>query len=342
MALSGTWSYTVTRDQIIRQAMLSDGVIGESETPTAQETTDCSDKLNMMVKQWMSTQDFAPGLKMWERQRGDLFLSTTKGIYQLGSTLSDNWAGGVAAGTALQNFLQCNTTAATAGGSAILTVGAANVGNFTLNDFVVVQVASGDIFSSTVQSIGATTVTLNAVIPATTSVNSGALVWNYTTKAQRPLVIRTAILRDSQNNDTPLNPLTLEDYEALPTKVQTTFLTDPTAYYYESQFAQGTNNQGPGILYLDCGAAYDVTKHIHVVYMRPVMDFNNPGDNPEYPQQWYLALCWGLAKQIASMFDAEWTKDMEENMATAIAMAREADAETTTTYFQPHAEEIAP
>jgi hypothetical protein len=332
MALSGTWAYTVTRDLIIRQAMINVGALGEAEVATAQEVSDCADKLNMIVKQWMGSQDFAPGLKMWERQRGDLFLSNSKGIYQLGSQ-GDQWAAGVTAIPGA-NYGQQQLTAQTNSGSAVLTFGVGNVGNFTANDFVVVQLATGDIFTSTVLSInsGGGTVTLNNNLTANAS--SNAYVWNYTTKGQRPLAIRTCILRDSTSNDTPLNVMTLEDYEFLPSKQQPGFLSDPQAFYYESQFASGTSNTAGGMLYLDVYGAQDVTKHLHIVYMRPVMDFNNPNDNPEYPQQWYRALCWGLSKDICSMFDAEWTEDMQANYLESVAMAREADAETSSFYFQ--------
>jgi len=64
------------------------------------------------------------------------------------------------------------------------------------------------------------------------------------------------------------------------------------------------------------------------------MDFDNPGDNPEYPQQWFRALSWGLSREIAGMFDAEWSSDMDLNYREAMAMAREPDSETTVMSYQ--------
>jgi hypothetical protein len=331
MALSGTWAFTVTRDDIIREAMLDIGAIGESEIPTAQEFVDCARKLQMLVKQWMSSQDFAPGLKMWERQRGALFLTTTRGQYQLGPN-GDNWAAGVTNGGVGQLYGQTQLTASGLSGATTLSVG--SVSQLNVNDFVGIVVNS-DIFWTTVATIGATSFTIPGPgIPAAASV--GAYVWNYTTKAQRPLAIVTCVLRDININDTPMNVLTLQDYEILPTKAMPTFQADPSAYYYESQFASGTSVAGSGQLYLDVGGAQDVTKHLHIVYVRPIMDVNNPTDNVEYPQQWYRPLCWGLAREISGMFDAVWTQDMDFNYREACAMAREADAETTSVYFQPN------
>ena len=65
---SGTWTFSVMRDDIIRHAMLDIGALDGEEVPTAQEITDCAFRLNMIVKQWMGNMDFAHGLKMWQRQ----------------------------------------------------------------------------------------------------------------------------------------------------------------------------------------------------------------------------------------------------------------------------------
>src|SRR5262252_6133202 len=103
MTTSGTFVFTVNAADIVREMMLNIGAIGESETPTAQEYNDCLRKLNMLVKQWMGKQDFAPGLKMWTRQRADLFLGYSQYQYRLGPT-GDHWAVGVTGGAFNQNF----------------------------------------------------------------------------------------------------------------------------------------------------------------------------------------------------------------------------------------------
>jgi len=92
------------------------------------------------------------------------------------------------------------------------------------------------------------------------------------------------------------------------------------------------------MVYLDCGGVQDVTRHIHFTYLRPVMDFVNPGDNPEYPQQWFRALCWGLSKEICGMFDAEWSQTNEESFRESLAMAKQADAETSSLYFESNSD----
>ena len=327
MSTSGTFSFTVTLSDIVREALLNVGAIGEAETPTAQEFTDCQRKLNMLVKQWMGKLDFAPGLKMWTRQRGALFLGNTKHQYQLGPS-GDNWAASVTGGSVGQTHNRTTLTASANINATSLTV--SSITNINNGDYIGIQVGS-DIYWTTVNGApSGNTVTI--AVGLSGAANSGAYVWNYTTKQQRPLNIETCLLRDIYANDTPMNTLTLQDYEALPTKVMTTYQSDPSAFYYESQI--GTSTTGSGQFYIDVGGAQDVTKHLYMVFLRPVMDMNNPGDNPEYPQQWYRALCWGLSREICGMFDAPWTEDMDLNYRESVAMAREGDSDTTSMYFQ--------
>lgn len=323
MSTSGTFTFTVTRDDIVREAMLNIGKLGATDVISPQDMLDCARKLNLMVKQWMGRLDFAHGLKVWTRQHCDLFLSSTQYQYALGPT-GDDWAAGVT-GAPGANYIQSQLLGASS--TTVIYPTFTSVATFTVNDYVVVELDSGDTFSSTVLARDTVlgSVTLATALPSTASL--GNLVWNYTTKGQRPLEIQTCILRDSNNVDTPIDLMTLQTYEALPTKTQTNYVSDPASIYYEAQL-------GNGQLYIDCGGAQDVTKHLHIVGLRPTQDFNNPLDNPDYPVEWFDALCWGLAKRIAPMFNAVWTQEMTDNHDSAVALAKEGNAETSEMYFK--------
>jgi hypothetical protein len=264
-------------------------------------------------------------------------LGYSKFQYQLGPT-GDNWAAGVTGGNFNQLANRTQLTNLANAGATSITV--TSIAVINPNDYIGIQytTAAGnqDLFWTTV--LGApsgNTVNLTTALPGIA--NNNGYVWNYTTKAQRPLEIVTSLLRDVFQNDTPQNILTLNDYEMLPNKTQPQFVSDPTSFYYESQIGSNTATSN-GQYYIDCAGAQDVTKHLHIVYLRPVMDLNNPGDNPEYPQQWYRAICWGGSREICGMFDCPWTQDMQANYIEALSMAQEADAETTTFYFQPNSE----
>lgn len=330
---SGSYTFSVTRDDIIRTAMMDIGALAEGENPTAQEVTDCARKLNMLVKQWMGNTDFAPGLKVWTRKRADLFLQQNQYVYQLGQTGADNWVDSTTGLVYPQNFGQTTLSAAAAQGATVLQVPLTS--QLNILDKIGIQNGSG-IFWTTIANIGAGTVTIPAPgLPA--AIVSGAYVWNYTTLGIRPVVLVTALLRDVYANDTPLRIIqTVEEYEALPTKTATTNIGDPTAVFYESHF----RNQAPyGRLYLDVGCPQDITKRIHCVYLAPVQDFVNPGDAPDYPQQWYRPLVYGLGREIAGMFDCAWTADLQQNLTDSLAIAKQTDPENTNVYFQVAGEE---
>lgn len=340
MSTSGVYVYTVSRDTLIREALVNTGKIGGTQYIAPQHTIDCATKLNMLVRQWMGTQDFAPGLKMWSRQHADLFLSSTKHTYMLGPT-GDQWAQGVAAFAASQpskNFAQSQLTANYASGLT-LTIGTANVANVTIGDYLVLEVDSGDIFTTTATAVGTSTVTMAAAPPTTSA--SGSYLWNYTTKGQRPLELQTCVLRDINQNDTPMDFMTLQTYEYLPTKAMTTYVSDPSAIYYQPDIIPitlGGTTANCGTLRIDVGGAQDVTKHLNIVYLRPLQAFVNPLDNPDFSEEWHLALAWGLTKQICPMFNAIWDNTMEANLREALAIARNTNAETTELYFQANGE----
>ena len=315
MTTSGTYVFRVNRDQIIRMAMLFINKLEESEVPTAQEVSDCSAILNMMVKQWMGQGDFSSGLKTWTRRVGYLFLSGLTGKYNVGQTAT-GWT---------QSFVKTTTTTGSAQGGNTLAL--VSVSGITLGDNVGVNLGTY-IYWSTVTLIAGLNVTIAGTFPA--AVGSGAVVYDYTTPATQPLFIEAAYLRDSSNNDTTLKFLTLEQYAILPSKNNPTNVTDPSAIYYEWQL---TNSN----LFTDVAGASDLTKYVVINYMEEIQDFNNPNDTPEYPQEYYLALVHGLAKLIAPMFNAPWTPVLEENYKTAVGIAQnKAPTETATVFFQPY------
>lgn len=314
MTTSGVYSLSVNRDQIVRQAMLNIGKIDPGESPTAQETTDCVFLLNLLVKQWQGNADGAPGLKTWTRRHGHLFLSSTTGQYTVGPS-GTGWT---------NSYVTTTTTSSAAAGQAVVLVTSST--GMTAGDNFGLQLDSGALFWSTIFTKVGLTITLTTNLPSVSS--TGSVVFDYTTTAQQPVVIETVFLRDINNADTPVRMLTVQDYDNLPSKVDTTAPADPTSIYYEFLL---TNSN----LYTDCAAAQDVTKHLCLTYMEAVQGFVNATDNPEYPQEYFLPLTWGLAKQIAPMFNAPWTQNMQSNYEISLGIAQRKEPERTTMYFQP-------
>lgn len=324
MTTSNSVDFSVTRDQIITDAMLDAGALGVGESISDNDLQFCARRLNMLVKQWQGKQDFAPGLKMWSRKRGNLFLSGSTGQYSLGPS-GTGWA---------TSFTQIATTASAAAGASTILV--SSITGLSSGDNIGIVLASLAIQWTTINGApSGSTVTLTATL--TGAVASGATVYTYPTasQARRPLQLVSAVLRDQFQNDVPLYMMDVQQYEALPNKVQTAAPTEVTSIYYEAQLTNG-------VLYTDAPATVDCNKYIHMVYLSPIEDFDAATDTPDYPQEWFLALVTGLACNIAPAFQLPVTADMKGNFAAALTIAQQANAETSSLYFQKGEVDYAP
>ena len=138
MATSGTYSFTVSRDDIIRTAMLFLGKLDDTEVPTPTETNDLSRILNMIVKQWSGKGDGSASLKTWTRKRGYCCLQGNQYSYVL-SPSTGQWA---------NSFVSTTTTATNAGGSPTVTVTSST--GMTNGDNFGIELDSGVIFWTTI------------------------------------------------------------------------------------------------------------------------------------------------------------------------------------------------
>jgi len=319
-----TYVFTVNRNDVIRLAMTDCGCLGVGEEIAAEDLDYCADKLNMLVKQWQGTSDFAPGLKMWARKRADLFLETTKSSYLLGPS-GDHW---VTSGS----WASAVTTAASAAAAVTLTVSAATVTDVVNGNTIGILLASGVAHWTTVSGTPTgTTITIAAALPSAAA--SGTKIFYYQTAAQRPLQILAAMVRDSNNHDTPLAAMTLNQYELVRAKADSNTTGTPAAYYYEAQL-------GNGRLYLNLFPANLATyPYLHVVYLSPIQDLVLSTDTPDYPQNWYRALAAQLAMDIAPGFQIPASKELIALRNDSVQIARNHDPDVTRLYFQPYADD---
>ena len=81
MAVSGTTTFTLTRDDIIKYALRKLAVLELGATPDANTVTNCAQSLDMMIKSWV-----AKGSKLWTIQELTLPLVANKNTYTIGPT----------------------------------------------------------------------------------------------------------------------------------------------------------------------------------------------------------------------------------------------------------------
>lgn len=75
MALSGSYNYYTTRDDIIKRAMRIIGALSQGETPTTTAVTEAAITLNEIFKEWQ-----ADGMQLWRRSFFALSSFTTGAV----------------------------------------------------------------------------------------------------------------------------------------------------------------------------------------------------------------------------------------------------------------------
>lgn len=120
----------------------------------------------------------------------------------------------------------------------------------------------------------------------------------------RPNIITQAWLREASGSapvDIPLEIIDRSRYNLLSSKASEG---TPSQLFYDPLYDMPGGNSGAnayGKLYLfstpDTNAATNY--NLYVVYTRPIQDFNATTDYLDFPQEWFNAIKWNLAYQIA-------------------------------------------
>lgn len=341
MSTSGTVSFTVTASQIINYAAKQCGKLADGDTLTTNEYTDCLFFLNAMIKQWIAKNDYAPGIKMWTRQRGYQFLAATTGIYSLGaiggsgsSYWTNNYSYTTSGGGNAKNATTIHVATTTAATNNMQPNIGSQTSALTIGQHVGIQLDSGDIYWTTISTVptGAT-ITIPTGIPSTSN-NVSNMIFAFSTVATPPQYIENIQLRDNQGNDTPVQMLNLNDYMNLPSKQASSYSGDPIAVYYEPHLV-GNSGQGYGLLHTDVAGAQDCSKILVISYFSEIEDFVNTTDEMYFPKEWALALILGLARIISPMFNAPWTREQEADRLIAFRDARNTNNKTSSMGFAP-------
>lgn len=144
-----------------------------------------------------------------------------------------------------------------------------------------------------------------------------------TVDMQLPVRVLGVTMVDANNNRTVLNPMSLADYENIGDYTDTG---TPTEWFYE----RGTTT---GTLYLD-KTPTDNTKDFIILYVRPIQDMDANTDDFEFPQEWYRALKFNLAVEIASEFGRDASPIIPLAMQS-LEIANSVVPESDDTFFEP-------
>lgn len=328
MATSGSVDYNATRDQIIQEALENLGVMSPGDTTSSASFTDHSAGLarllNGLVKQYAHPSDGSPGMQVYHIKRGYLFLQKGETTYTLGPTTTatgatNKWA---------SDYLATTISADEASGQTVVTV----VDNGAIADGsrIGIELDSGSIQWTTVSGTpvdnGATIdVTLTVALSGDAAAGNRVYVYTTANQARRPLQILYAMSRDVNDTDRTLEPLKLATYEAIPLKSATG---TPTSFYYEQTLTDGT-------LRLNC-AANSVRDVLRITYRSPPEDLDAAGNDIDLDPIWIRALGWALTLDAAPRFGRQTLIPGYKMLRDeAVAIAKNANPETTDEYFQP-------
>jgi hypothetical protein len=129
-------------------------------------------------------------------------------------------------------------------------------------------------------------------IPLTANVNSYDIGVTKTVNTDKPLKVIQAWNRNTISNiDVPMRILTKQEYNILGNKTTTG---NPIQIYYEPLRDYGVLHVFPTPSSTDAS-----NQVIHIVHQRPFEDFNASTDTPDFPQEWYDAVVYGLAVRLA-------------------------------------------
>lgn len=85
MAVSGTYVFTLTRDEMIKAVLRNLGALGAGETPDAEDYVNISQAINVMLKSWVKK-----GLPLWVTTEVSIPLTTlAKSSWSLGPSGAD-------------------------------------------------------------------------------------------------------------------------------------------------------------------------------------------------------------------------------------------------------------
>lgn len=284
MAVSGTITFLLNRDQLLADSMAQIGV--DSTIIGATKTTQCQDFLNMLVKHYELT-----SVHMWEEVEATMFFNIGQSIYFINSSNTN-----VAGDYCIETTLSVN------GSGSLLTVTSCTgqvAAPMAIGDNIGVVLDSGNIYWSTIASVNTTTLQVTMVGTLPSSASSGANVFTYTHTTSIPLAVSSVRYVNSDGTERICYMRGRDEFQMIPTK---STQGEPNQVWFHTDETMGIMNVYP--------TPATCSDRLHFSYSRTLDDFDASGDTQDLPQAWTLCLCLNLAVLIAPIFGKDLSKTM--------------------------------
>ncbi len=270
MSSSGSYNFSMSRDNIITTALQLAGIIGEGETGTSSQVSEAAIILNMIVKLRE-----ADGMPVWALKRG--FVLPFSGTNTINTDSH-----------VVTAYDTTTLTAASTASDTTLTVD--SITGFSASDQIGIELDDGSIDWTTINGAPS-----GSVITITTGVTSAAAIGNrvygYTASSdriQKPLRILHANTLDVANTIRVEveSDLSFSDFYELSSPA---VKGSPMMLFYDPSPSSDTALETNGRINIWPRFA-DGTEIIEFTYQRPFMDFDSATDEPDFPQAFYLPL----------------------------------------------------
>ena len=276
MATSGTHTFTLMRDQVIRHAFLLLNIYDINTTISSDDLNYANDHLNMMLLYWSSQ-----GIRLWKRKQLYVFPALNTLQYSLGLTGDHN----------TESYIATELTVAALAAATTLTV--TSTTGMTAGDHIGIELDSGVRQWTTIVSVNsATGLTITAGLSGAAAIDNTIIT--YTSKASRPLRLIRGTTLDLKNDqtETTMMALSFDEYFNMPAK---TTAGTPNNYYYDKALPTGQ-------LYL-FPRPNDVSKICTFTYLKPIEDSGDATDEIDIPKEWLLPAVWNLGVQLAYPYE---------------------------------------
>jgi len=266
MATSNSTDFNQTAIDLIEGAYRLNGVLVEEQPLEPPLRAAGFSNLNLMVKNWQ-----AQGLHLWTKQEGILFLQVGKTDYFLSQTGDE--------ATTFDDFI--STTLTTSAAALATTLVVTDTTGMLALDTIGIELDDGTRQWTTIVSVDSPTDL--TITTALTSISaSGNTIYTYTTQLKRPLRI-LGVRRGKTGEDTEIEVIPFESRSHYFNQNDKTSQGTVINYYYSPEIPSGR-------IYI-WQTADNVREIVRSTYERPIEDFDDNNDDPDFPVEWTFQLC---------------------------------------------------
>lgn len=141
----------------------------------------------------------------------------------------------------------------------------------------------------------------------------------------RPLQLISCRRENSSGIETKVQVVSREEYKSLPSK---STQAPVNIVYYDPQLSAG-------VLYVwPTGSTND--KILNLTFKRPIEDFDQLSNSPDFPQEWYLALVYNLASMVGDLYGMPVSPGVENKALMYLAELEAFDTEGASVFIQPN------